>query len=503
MIQLIPAQTAAYRVLRYALNAGDLLLLRSVSGRGRTTVLKKLHEETGGAFVNSKDFIEGSGGRHPLALPETFHDCVAAALRDNKNVYVDDADLIHDATSSCTFYPRGKYIEAALLELSERAVREGKKLVLSTDGSIASSFSARCFSANIGRYSDEDYAALLAIFLGAEQGKELDAAKIFRFAPKLTAHQIRVGCDWLKASGALSTEQYIEYLRSQRLASNVDLGEVDKVDLHDLQGVDDVIRSLETHIVLPLSDDSLSAQLGLRPKRGVLLYGPPGTGKTTVGRALAHRLRGKFFLVDGTFIAGSRDFYARIHQVFESAKENSPAVIFIDDADAIFEDGEERGLYRYLLTMIDGLESEGRSRVCVMMTAMNLSHLPPALVRSGRVELWLEMKLPDSEARRRLLEIHTRDLPKELTGYDHDRILSATEGFTGADIKRLIEDAKALYGFDRASGKTLRSATEYMDEAATGVRENKERYDNAEIAAQRKPKTGRRFYYPTPQFDDD
>jgi transitional endoplasmic reticulum ATPase len=235
----------------------------------------------------------------------------------------------------------------------------------------------------------------------------------------------------------------------------------------------------------------------------VLLYGPPGTGKTTVGRALAHRLRGKFFLVDGTFIAGSRDFYERIHQVFESAKENSPAVIFIDDADAIFEDGEERGLYRYLLTMIDGLESEGRSRVCVMMTAMNLSHLPPALVRSGRVELWLEMKLPDSEARRRLLEIHTRDLPKELTGYDHDRILSATEGFTGADIKRLIEDAKALYGFDRASGKTLRSATEYVDEAATGVRENKERYDNAEIAAQRKPKTGRRFYYPTPQFDDD
>ena len=166
---------------------------RGVSGRGRTTILKKMHEETGGAFVNSKDFIEGSGERHPLALPETFHDRVAAALRDHKNVYVDDAGLIHDATSSCTFYPRGRYIEAALLELSERAVREGKKLVLSSHGSIASSFSARCFSANIGRYSDEDYAALFAIFLGAEQGKELDAAKIFRFAPKLTAHQIRAG----------------------------------------------------------------------------------------------------------------------------------------------------------------------------------------------------------------------------------------------------------------------------------------------------------------------
>jgi transitional endoplasmic reticulum ATPase len=389
------------------------------------------------------------------------------------------------------------------MELSERAIREGKKLVLSTNSAVASSFTARCFSANIARYTDEDYAALLAIFLGAEQGKELDAAKIYRFAPKLTAHQIRAACDWLKASGALSTELYIDYLRSRRLASNVDLGEVEKVDLHDLQGVDDVIRSLETHIVLPLSDDSLSTQLGLKPKRGVLLYGPPGTGKTTVGRALAHRLRGKFFLVDGTFIAGSQDFYQRIHQVFEAAKDNSPAVIFIDDADAIFEDGEERGLYRYLLTMIDGLESEGRSRVCVMMTAMNLNHLPPALVRSGRVELWLEMKLPDIEARRRLLEIHRRDLPSELTGYDRDRILSATEGFTGADIKRLIEDSKALYGFDRAGGKPLRTATEYMDEAATGVRENKERYDKAEMAAQRKPNGGRKFYYPTPSVDDD
>jgi transitional endoplasmic reticulum ATPase len=222
-----------------------------------------------------------------------------------------------------------------------------------------------------------------------------------------------------------------------------------------------------------------------------------------VGRALAHRLRGKFFLVDGTFIAGSQDFYQRIHRVFEAAKENSPSVIFIDDADAIFEDGEERGLYRYLLTMIDGLESEGRSRVCVMMTAMNLSHLPPALVRSGRVELWLEMKLPDSAARSRLLETHTRDLPPELTGYKRDDILSATEGFTGADIKRLVEDAKALYGFDCSGNRPLRTATEYLDEAATGVRENKERYDKAETAANRRPSTNRRSYYPMPETEDD
>ena len=77
--------------------------------------------------------------------------------------------------------------------------------------------------------------------------------------------------------------------------------------------------------MLPLENDALANQFQLRSKRGVLLYGPPGTGKTTVGRALAHRLKGKFFLIDGTFITGTHKFYERVQQVFEAAKENAPS----------------------------------------------------------------------------------------------------------------------------------------------------------------------------------
>jgi ATP-dependent 26S proteasome regulatory subunit len=144
---------------------------------------------------------------------------------------------------------------------------------------------------------------------------------------------------WLAPCAGLDTDRFIEYLRSQRLSSNVDLSEVAAVELSALEGVDDVVRSLETYVALPLENDSLSETLGLRAKRGVLLYGPPGSGKTTVGRALAHRLKGKFLMIDGTFIAGSRDFYERVDHVFETAKENAPAVIFVDDA-AIFEEDE-------------------------------------------------------------------------------------------------------------------------------------------------------------------
>jgi ATP-dependent 26S proteasome regulatory subunit len=207
-----------------------------------------------------------------------------------------------------------------------------------------------------------------------------------------------------------------------------------------------------------------------------------------VGRALAHRLKGKFFLIDGTFIAGTDGFYNRINQVFEAAKDNAPSVIFIDDADTIFEDGEERGLYRYLLTMLDGLESESAGRICVMMTAMNVANLPPALTRSGRVELWLEMKLPNEEARRTIMDQRIAELPKELCNVDMTSLTSATEGFTGADLKRLIDDGKAIYAYDKSKRLDLKPPTEYFLKAVEGVRENKQRFAEAEAHAAMKPK---------------
>src|SRR5438094_1565052 len=290
-----------------------------------------------------------------------------------------------------------------MMGLCSYAIAAKNKLIFSTTSHLAEAAEQRSYSFGIERFKVEDYAALVETFCGANPSKKLDFEKIFRFAPKLNAHQLKAACQWLVNFKELSTDSFIEYLRSQRLASNVDLGEVQAVDLTDLKGVDDVLRNLEINIVLPLENDALANQYKLRSKRGVLLYGPPGTGKTTIGRALAHRLKSKFFLIDGTFISGTREFYGQVHHIFEAAKHNAPSIIFIDDSDVIFESGEESGLYRYLLTMLDGLESESTGRVCLMMTAMDVGNLPPALMRSGRVDLWLETRLPDEAARAAIL----------------------------------------------------------------------------------------------------
>ncbi|MBV8818802.1 MAG: ATP-binding protein, partial [Acidobacteriaceae bacterium] len=239
--------------------------------------------------------------------------------------------------------------------------------------------------------------------------------------------------------------------------------------------VDDVIAELEAKIALPFENQALARRLQLKPKRGVLLAGPPGTGKTTIGRALAHRLRSKFFLIDGTVVAGSREFYTKVECVFAGAKRNAPSIIFIDDADVIFEEGNQ-GFYRYLLTMMDGLESASADRVCVMLTAMEVTSLPRAMLRSGRIELWLHIGLPAEDARKEILREKLEALPQPLSEVDLAQLAQASRGLTGADLKAVVEDAKLLFAHDQVQEKHGVPIEQYFLRAIAGIRSNQANY---------------------------
>ena len=482
LLALCPAQQKAANALEAALAKGSTFVLWSPDGLGRTTVLRELHHRVGGVRLTMREFADNASLKHPLALEDTLYRIIWDALKVNDIVSIDDVHLLHGVWSGCHAYPRANYFSVGLMALLSYAAESGKKLIFGAQSHAPSPVNERAFYIPIEQFTVEDYAFLCQAFLGADASAQLNYPLVYRFAPKLTAHQIESACSWLR-DGAITTDGFIEYLRSRRMASNVDLDEVQAVDLHDLKGIDDLIEALEANIIVPLENEQLAEELNIRPKRGVLLVGPPGTGKTTVGRALAHRLKSKFYLIDGTFISGTMQFYQRIHQVFEAAKQNAPAVIFIDDSDVIFENGQEAGLYRYLLTMLDGLESRSAGRICVMMTAMNIGSLPPALVRSGRIELWLETRLPDAMGRLEILRAGKAGLPSVIGEVDVESLVTATEGMTGADVKRLLEDGKLLFAHDRSRGKPMRPATEYFIAAARTVRENKERYADAEAQA--------------------
>lgn len=398
------------KYLLNALPAGEVFVLKAAAGSGRTTVLHQLHVEARGAFLGIRDVMRALEGRDPLAIEEAFLATLERALETESLVIVDDLHLVANVVNRYNA-ARSHLLDAALTAIMGDAAAWGKKLVFGVEDATPWPVRRRAYTFKIAELAIDDFAALARAALPAPMAEALDYAQIHRFAPKLTAQQLKNACQWLAGKERVDTARFIEYLRSRHLVSNVELEEVQKVDWKDLKGVDGVVRELEAKVALPFENDALATKLKLKPKRGVLLAGPPGTGKTTIGRALAHHLKSRFFLIDGTMVSGSCTFQEDVHKVFEAAKRNAPAVVFIDDADVIFEKDGDRGLYRYLLTVLDGLESESSGRVCVMMTAMNAGALPAAMLRSGRVELWLETKLPDTAARASILAAHLTGIP--------------------------------------------------------------------------------------------
>lgn len=477
---LSPAQQQAYSWLDSARKAGRTFVLDGASGSGRTTVARALAELQGARYLSAWDLHHALHSAPSLQAEEAWTEHLCKELRQGKSVVVDDFDGAAWLMGGCHFYPRSGHFEIGMTALCDEVDRAGGWLML-VGSAHSRTLRERALHCPIPKFTVADQEFLFRAHFPPEAVQGLDFEKVFRFAPRLNGRQIARSAKFMNRPG-LTTEDLIEYLRSQDLLTNVDLGQVEAVDLRDLHGVDAVLEKLESHIILPLENDELSKKMNLTPRRGVLLYGPPGTGKTTVGRALAHRLKSKFFLIDGTCVSGTQDFYSSVFRVFEMAKRNAPAVVFIDDSDVIFEAGEEMGFYRYLLTILDGIESEEAGQLTILLTAMEIGHLPPALIRSGRVELWLEMKYPDPGARRRILEQRiARSIP-DAPALDLERIVGTTEGFTGADLRRMVEDAKNLWAYAVSRNQPGDPSSHFI-EAAREISENKKLLLEAEARA--------------------
>src|SRR5262245_35966044 len=183
-IQLCPAQQRAFDSLTVGMRLGSILRLSGGTGRGKTTILRQLHGQTGGAFLDMKDFVEVSARNHPLALEETLYRLVYDALEAHPVVIMDDLHLLDLSAGGCGFYPRAGYFNSIMMGLCTHALAVGKKLVFSTRNQLAEAADQRSYSFGIERFKVEDYAALVRSFRD-RLSSDLDFDKIFRFAPKL------------------------------------------------------------------------------------------------------------------------------------------------------------------------------------------------------------------------------------------------------------------------------------------------------------------------------
>jgi len=230
------------------------------------------------------------------------------------------------------------------------------------------------------------------------------------------------------------------------------LDKVENVDLTGMPGLDKILQSLELQVIQPFCNILDSESQFADPKAGVLLFGPPGTGKTSIGRHLAHRLKGKMFMVKEMFL------WKELQQTFAKAEACAPSVIFFDDIDVLLHRskvawGGGSELFRFLLSKMDGMiSSKGKSKkfVTIIMTCESPKSLPDALIRSGRIELWLKTEYPKGKQRakilKKLLKEQGQKVPDLLTISDRriNQIADRTEDFSPADLRRVIQDARNI-----------------------------------------------------------
>jgi transitional endoplasmic reticulum ATPase len=241
-----------------------------------------------------------------------------------------------------------------------------------------------------------------------------------------------------------------------------------RISYEDIGGLQTQIQKIREMIELPLKYPEVFERLGVSAPKGVFLYGPPGCGKTLIARAVANETEAYFTHISGPEIMGK--FYgeseARLRGVFEDAQKHAPAIIFIDEIDAIAPKREEMGgekqverrVVAQLLALMDGLESRGE---IIVIAATNIPNtIDPALRRPGRFDREISIPIPDRNGRLQILQIYTRGMPLSedacpvrnqrfsngvkngiSNGVNLEKLADITHGFVGADIEALAREA--------------------------------------------------------------
>ncbi|WP_405283140.1 proteasome-activating nucleotidase [Methanobrevibacter sp.] len=273
----------------------------------------------------------------------------------------------------------------------------------------------------------------------------------------------------------------VEVLPSEKDAnvSGMEIEEKPDITYEKIGGLEEQIREVKETVELPLTHPELFEKVGIEPPKGILLYGPPGTGKTLLAKAVANETNATFIkVVASEFVKKYIGEGARlVREVFELAKEKAPAIIFIDELDAVAAkrlksstsgDREVQRTLMQLLAELDGFESRGDIGIVGATNRPDI--LDPALLRPGRFDRFIEVPLPNDEGRKEILKIHTKNMSFDEEA-DIDLLASLTDGLSGADLKAVCTEAGM---FAIRQERDVITVDDFMDAIEKVMNKNKE-----------------------------
>ncbi|MBE6499339.1 MAG: AAA family ATPase [Methanobrevibacter thaueri] len=274
----------------------------------------------------------------------------------------------------------------------------------------------------------------------------------------------------------------VEVLPSEKDAnvSGMEIETKPDITYEKIGGLEEQIVEVKETVELPLTEPELFEKVGIEPPKGILLYGPPGTGKTLLAKAVANETNATFIkIVASEFVKKYIGEGARlVREVFELAKEKAPAIIFIDELDAVAAkrlksstsgDREVQRTLMQLLAELDGFEARGDIGIIGATNRPDI--LDPALLRPGRFDRFIEVPLPNEDGRREILKIHTKNMSFDEEA-DVDLLADLTDGLSGADLKAVCTEAGMFAIRDKREKITVDDFMKAVDKVLDKTKED-------------------------------
>jgi len=220
----------------------------------------------------------------------------------------------------------------------------------------------------------------------------------------------------------------------------------------DIGGLETQIQEVREAVELPLMHPELYEEMGIKPPKGVILYGAPGTGKTLLAKAVANQTSATFLRIVGSELIQKYlgDGPRLVRQLFQTAAEHAPAIVFIDEIDAIgtkrYESSSrgEREIQRTMLELLNQLDGfDDRGDVKVIMATNKIDTLDPALIRPGRIDRKILFENPDQNTKRKIFTLHTSKMSLA-PDVDIDEFVTQKDDLSGADVRAICSEAGLL-----------------------------------------------------------
>ena len=462
---------------RIGIEAPKGVLLHGPPGTGKTLLAKAVANETNANFfsIGGPEIMSKFYGESEERLRETFKQAQENAP---SIIFIDEIDSIAPKREEVTGDVE-KRVVSQLLTLMDGIESRGKLVVIgATNRPNAIDPALRRpgrfdREIEIGVPNEEGRFDILQIhtrgmpltedinlqtiakvthgFVGADLealSKEAAMRSLRRVLPEINMEQSKIPVEVLNKI-KITSKDFEDALKDvQPSAMREVLIQKPNVKWEDIGGLKEVKEELTEAIEWPLKHADLFSQADVKPPKGLLLYGPPGTGKTMIAKAVATTSEANFISIKGPELLSKwvGESEKAVREIFRKARQAAPCVIFFDELDAVAprrgrSEGDAHTTERVIsqtLTEMDGLED--LTGVVIIGATNRPDIIDEALLRPGRFDRILEVPVPDKEARKEILKIHTNKKPLDST-VNLDRLVELTDGYTGADIAAIVNAA--------------------------------------------------------------